>query len=501
MKVKRNSKLRLLNYGLILIGLSSMKTICAQVVVSNGTSIVANNNAIIVLQDISYNNESSNAHFIDPLNNCSVKLTGTNPVSFNSSASYITEFSNLLIDKVNSSVTLNNPLNVKSVLTMLNGDVYSSSTNTLTLGVNSPGLINYFAGTVIGPMKRWFNATTNSGQSASLFPVGNNSSGVKNRKALLEFTSSPTQAGYVSIEFIGQNPTLTSAGTNGITLVDQYNWQLDNVSTEGFWDVKQLNSVGGTYSLIARANQFTTLDYSASRIIKSATPNTTWSLEGLHGTTVGNQLDYTINRTGLTGTAYYAIAYPTAIPLPIELISFQANCNDDNSVSITWSTATEFNCASYIIEKSRDGLNWNVLATVPGSGNSTSLLSYTYLDENAESGTNYYRLIQFDMDGASHTFNIDSSNCNESNSGNPIVIYPNPSLNEFYIDFYSTTLNKESFISIVDAKGAQVLFKRILIETGSNVVHLENLNLARGIYFVQITDGTNATEIVKYCNN
>jgi hypothetical protein len=142
-----------------------------------------------------------------------------------------------------------------------------------------------------------------------------------------------------------------------------------------------------------------------------------------------------------------------------------------------------------------------VLATVPGSGNSTSLLSYTYLDENAESGTNYYRLIQFDMDGASHTFNIDSSNCNESNSGNPIVIYPNPSLNEFYIDFYSTTLNKESFISIVDAKGAQVLFKRILIETGSNVVHLENLNLARGIYFVQISDGSNSTEIVKYINN
>ncbi len=500
MKNKMESRMKLLLL-ISFLGYGRVGALFSQVTVSTGTSIVANNNAIIVLQDISYNNESSNTHFVDPLNNCGVKLTGTNPVSFNSSAAYTTEFSNLLIDKVNSAVTLNNPVNVRTVLTMLNGDIYTTANNILSLGVNNPAAINYFSGTVIGPMKRWFNATTNSGQSSSLFPVGNVDGGVKNRKALVEFTNSPTQSGYVSVEFIGQNPTLTSAGTNGITLVDQYNWQLDNVVTEGFWDVKQLSSVGGTYCLTTRANQFTTFDYTASRIIKSASPYAVWSLEGVHGTTTGNQLDYIINRTGLTGTAYYTIAYPTAIPLPIELISFQANCNDDNSVLISWSTASEFNCASYLLEKSRDGVNWNVLTTIAGSGNSTSLLNYSFVDNQAESGTNYYRLTQFDTDGVSHTFNVDSSNCNESNIGNPIVIYPNPSSDEFYIDFYTTSLNKESYVSIVDSKGAQVIYKKVAIEKGSNVLHLENLNLASGIYFVQVTDGDNSTEIVKYCNH
>lgn len=481
--------------------MSSINSLCAQVTVANGTSLVANNNVFIVLQDISYKNESSNTHFVDPLNNSCVKLAGTASTDFSSAAAYTTQFSNVLIDKAGATVTLNNPVSVKTNLTMLNGDFATSATNSLTLGVNSPANLTYFSGTVIGPMKRWFNAAANSGNASGLFPVGNNASVVKNRKALLEFTSAPTQAGYISMEFIGVDPTTTSAGSNGITLVDQYNWQLDNVAVEGYWDLKQISSVGGTYNLSLRANQFSTFDFTASRIIKSALPYATWSLEGNHGSTIGTQLDYTINRTGLSGQSFYTIAYPTAIPLPIELISFQANCNDDNSVAITWSTATEYNCASYVVEKSRDGVNWNVLTTVAGSGNSTALLNYLVLDNNAESGINYYRLIQFDIDGESYMYNVDSSNCNESNSGNPIVIYPNPSSDEFYIDFYTTLLNKESFISIVDAKGAQVLFKSILIETGSNVIHLENLNLASGIYFVQISDGSNSTEIVKYSNN
>ncbi|MEN9998528.1 MAG: hypothetical protein RI922_1518 [Bacteroidota bacterium] len=399
-----------------------------------------------------------------------------------------TTFNNLTINNTSTGVVLSAAVDVQATLAMTNGNIVTSSTNVLTLGIGSVGTLNWSAGTVVGPFKRWFASATNTGNASGLFPVGTSTT---NRWALLEYSTAPTTAGYLSAEFKAVNPTTTSAGTNGITLVDQYNWQLDNIATDGYWEIIPTTIDGGNYNLTLRPKDFATIGstFDVCRVIKSPNNHVSWTLDGVHGATTGTQTDFTISRTGMAGFSYFAIAYPTAAPLPIELISFQANCMESQGVSITWSTASEHNSSYFKVEKSRDGMNWTVLSQVEGAGNSTTLLNYEIIDSEKTAGVAYYRLTQVDFDGASETFNIASVNCDGNTISESLKVYPNPSEGEFYLEFDNSSTNNLVVLSMFDLEGKAIYSESKTIEKGSNIFHMKNLNAAPGIYFVEVRMG------------
>jgi len=88
------------------------------------------------------------------------------------------------------------------------------------------------------------------------------------------------------------------------------------------------------------------------------------------------------------------------VALPIELISFEAKMNDNKQVDIFWATASEQNNDFFTIERSTDGLNWEIVTTVAGAGNSINRIDYHAYDARPVSGISYYRLKQTDFDGA-----------------------------------------------------------------------------------------------------
>jgi hypothetical protein len=185
--------------------------------------------------------------------------------------------------------------------------------------------------------------------------------------------------------------------------------------------------------------------------------------------------------------------------LPIELISFQANCEGDKQVDVTWSTASEHNTSHFVVEKSRDGVNWTTLNTMGAAGNSTTVIEYTLTDNNVSSGTTYYRLTQFDNDGASETFNVASVNCGaQLEITSNLVTYPNPSNGSFYVDFYTHDITGPSLISVVDSRGVIIYRQDVLVEKGSNVFHIEDLEAAPGMYYIQVSNGTTTSYIVKH---
>jgi uncharacterized repeat protein (TIGR02543 family) len=184
--------------------------------------------------------------------------------------------------------------------------------------------------------------------------------------------------------------------------------------------------------------------------------------------------------------------------LPIELISFQAKCQGTDEVAITWSTASEHNTKHFIVEKSRDGVNWVILNTLSAAGNSAIIIQYALTDTDAANGTTYYRLTQFDTDGASKKFNITSVNCGEQATKTTLVTYPNPSNGSFYIDFYSHDLTGPSSVSVSDSRGLIVYRQDVLVEKGSNVFHIEDLEATPGIYYIQVSNGTTNSYIVKH---
>ena len=424
---------------------------------------------------------------------------GTGMVTFNGttaqsiSGSSGTLFANLTVNNTSTGLTLNTPVTAKFALTMTAGNITTSTTNILLLGFTVVGTLNWTSGTIVGPFRRYYANATNSGNSSGLFPVGTASD---NRSALLEYTTAPTSAGYLTVQFKAINPTTTSAGTNGLTLTDQYNWQLDNIATDGYWEIST-GMVGGNYNLTLRPKGFTTIGntFDVCRIIKSPNTHTTWTLDGVHGTTSGTQSDFTISRTGMSGFSYFAIAYPTAAPLPVELISFQANCIDNKGVALTWSTASEHNSANFTVEKSRDGINWSVLSTLAGAGNSTSILNYEIVDADNANGTIYYRLTQFDFDGASETFNIASVNCGSDNPSQGLKVYPNPSSDEFYIEYNNTTSEEQLELMLSDLNGNTIYLENKNCEKGSNTFQLKNLTVAPGIYFIEVRIGETISRV------
>ncbi len=184
--------------------------------------------------------------------------------------------------------------------------------------------------------------------------------------------------------------------------------------------------------------------------------------------------------------------------LPIELISFQANCKADNTVAVTWTTASEHNTSHYVVEKSRDGFNWRLFDQTAAAGNSTELLTYEIIDSEKASGTTYYRLTQFDNDGLFEVFNPVSVNCNGEKPNNHITTYPNPSFEGFYVSFFTETMEGNGQLTITDASGRPVYGKSVSIQDGNNVFHIGDMNAAPGMYYIQVSNGTTTTDIVKH---
>ncbi|MBA4140548.1 MAG: hypothetical protein H0X70_08605, partial [Segetibacter sp.] len=88
--------------------------------------------------------------------------------------------------------------------------------------------------------------------------------------------------------------------------------------------------------------------------------------------------------------------YATA--LPIVLSGFNATA-EGAKTKIDWFTSSEQNNDHFEVERSSDGINYFKLATVKGMGNSVVPHQYTTYDNNPSKGTNYYRLLQYNLDG------------------------------------------------------------------------------------------------------
>ena len=119
--------------------------------------------------------------------------------------------------------------------------------------------------------------------------------------------------------------------------------------------------------------------------------------------------DYTVTGTASCSEFSPYILSSASNPLPIELLSFTATCINAG-VSINWQTASETNNNYFTIESSITAKHEKHLL-VPGTGNSNTLLSYSYNDNSAYSGSAYYRLIQTDYNGQSKTYKSVVVNC------------------------------------------------------------------------------------------
>jgi len=172
-------------------------------------------------------------------------------------------------------------------------------------------------------------------------------------------------------------------------------------------------------------------------------------------------------------------------PLPIELVSFNANLNG-TYVDLTWETASEINNDYFVVERATEDLDWKPILTVTGAGNSNSLLTYSDKDRNPMEGLSYYRLKQVDFDGQfSYSEPVAVFNKQIQNTDD-VFMYPNPSTSgSVFIRIPEGTEGYHTEIRLFDLSGKLISAEHYGANT--DIQELIYGDLTPGIYLVHIS--------------
>ena len=451
----------------------------------------------------------------DFVNNGTLTSTGGllnfyGPSSASISGNGTIQLAKMRVNKLSgASLTLQRPVTVTDSLTMVLGNIYTTTTNLLTLGINSasPGKLVYSNGTIVGPFKRFFANAAVSGV-AGRFPVG---TATYNRYALFDFATTPGTDQSLTVQYISGLPMQGgSALYNGLPIVASGEL-IQNYSGDGYWSVIPTNNnytapiTSVNYSLTLYANNLTGMQTpQICRIIKSPGSNTVnqhhiaWQSCGTHTTIPGSAIPtaFDITSTGNQGFSWFNIGTSNNQALPVEFTKMSTTCEDE-LVRIQWTTESEHNNDYYRIEKSNTGYEWEILGTVDGVGNSTTEQTYTYFDENQRIN-NYYRLYQVDIDGAQELLSTMYSECENTNSN--IESFPNPSHGSFSIYWKQFKTKGEVKISILNTNGMKVLQENAILDIGVNLFTIK-ADLAPGVYMIELIDVNNERRLIKHVVN
>lgn len=172
-----------------------------------------------------------------------------------------------------------------------------------------------------------------------------------------------------------------------------------------------------------------------------------------------------------------------AVVMPVELTSFTAK-ETKGLVTLDWQTASEVNNEGFHIERSVNGVDFDAIAFVDGHGDSQETIDYSFVDDNAKPGLNYYRLKQVDYDGAfeysdviSITTDILKATVSPSKTADLLTIF--------------TPAETLSQIGLYDMSGN--LMHSLELKNGSKTIDISDYPV--GMYFVKIlSEGQVQTE-------
>lgn len=305
--------------------------------------------------------------------------------------------------------------------------------------------------------------STQNAQGFTITPTGTSGSNIL---GYLESNSTtPTQTvAYCDLETnpgpSGSTINVGSGSTGYDGILDQVTF---NLSSPLQWDITNPGGGISSYNLTVLANgtqdisPITSANGTAIRfLMKNGEP-------GNAGVTTGAALPsfntvgfiscptgYSLS--GLTSFSKFTLngANAGSTELPVTLTHFNVQLQNDKTALLNWSTSSEINNDYFNIERSADAIHFETIGKVKGNGNSTTINTYRFIDQQPLSGINYYRLNQVDFDTKNEYSPIRSVMINGSSNTN-VSLYPNPTSSTIYIDL--TNLNEDCNIEITDLLG------------------------------------------------
>jgi len=187
---------------------------------------------------------------------------------------------------------------------------------------------------------------------------------------------------------------------------------------------------------------------------------------------------YGYDASSATGTLTFdEIAFQPIAVLPVELAYFDAKATVE-AVNLNWATYSEFENATYVIERSANGVDFEAIEVIDGAGTTTEYLTYQVIDENPFKGTNYYRLRMIDFFGENTFSDVKTVDFNTLKA--TVNLFPNPVVDYVTVDF--TEIVDASF-TIYNLAG-QIVRQNSSI--AQNQIIIETNDLESGQYSIRI---------------
>lgn len=369
--------------------------------------------------------------------------------------------------------------NTSTGITLSGVNLILSNTITFTDGIITTGsnkfIFNNGASTSGGSDASHVNGSVEKiGNSAFTFPIGD---GIKLRSAAISAPLVATDA--FSAKYFYSSPTSGSIGSG-----------LNHISSLEKWDILRTSgtstpiitlSYDPTYSVTG-----TVADLRVASLITGI-----WTDMG--GTGSGNLV--TASSSSNSFGEFTLGSSSNLNPLPVKLISFKANyILDKNGVEIKWVTASEINSKSFVVERSSDCKNWIEIGEIKASGNSSSIINYTFFDNLPFNNTVFYKLKQFDLNGEFEYSTI--LFVTKISTINDFIISPNPTSTNTTLNYWSDG-DEELQLEISNTLGQILLSKNLIITNGGNTIPIEMDQLLPGNYVLKIYSAHSAKVFTK----
>jgi hypothetical protein len=297
-------------------------------------------------------------------------------------------------------VTFGSDLAVANLLTLTNGRVLMSGTNTLTYNNTSSSIAGGNANSFIdGRLAIQFPTTG----VTRVFPTGD----VLNFRPVRVTTASATAGSTVRTEMINTIPTSGSlGGMNNISGVRYYSVDL----TAGSLTSPQVRLEYQPDEVVTDPNDL---------VVARSTDNNNWTNIGRDAANSSTSTPtgfITSNVTTIGSTTFFALGSLTSDnPLPVNMLSVNAVAKNGRTAVIQWETASEQDNLGFVIYRSEtENGNFEQIASyqtadkLRGQGTRLENTKYLYEDSrNTLPGKEYfYKLVSVDIDGTRHDITL-----------------------------------------------------------------------------------------------
>jgi hypothetical protein len=134
-----------------------------------------------------------------------------------------------------------------------------------------------------------------------------------------------------------------------------------------------------------------------------------------------------------------------------------------------------------VLERSRNAVDYKTIAKIEAAGESNTVKRYSFTDESALFGTNYYRLSQIDKDGTTQVFRPQAVIIDDASL--PFGVFANPVFQNIF-NVKVEDADEANFV-MNDLNGRPISLK-ISKLTQTIVEITPNENLPLGMYILQV---------------